>query len=72
MEKLKAWMGYISGLVVLVLSALLFRQKRKTEETESELVHEKTTTEIRLNDQAREAAKANADNLVDEYERSRR
>lgn len=72
MGKVKEYLGYISGLAILVLSALLFRQTRKIEQVESELAGEKSNTEIKLNDQAREAAKQHADNLVDEYERLKR
>ena len=39
---------------------------------ESELASEKSTTEIKLNDVARENAKQHADNLVAEYERLKR
>ncbi len=71
-EKLKSYLSYASGLAILVLSALLFRKSRKLEATESELAHEKTTTEIKLNDQAREAAKSTADELLANYERLKR
>lgn len=70
-EKLKSYLGYLSGLAVLVLSALLFRKSRQLETTQSELASEKSTTEIKLNDQAREAAKEHADNLVNDYESAR-
>lgn len=72
LEKLKSYLSYASGLVILVLSALLFRKSRQQDATQAELAHEKTTTEIKLNDQAREAARANADDLVAEYERLKR
>lgn len=71
-EKLKSYSSYALGLAILVLSALLFRKSRQLDSTQSELSHEKTTTEIKLNDQAREAAKQSADSLVDDYERSKR
>lgn len=72
MEKIKRWAGYLYGLLILLLVGLYTRQKKKTEEAEAGLVHAKNETEIKLNDQAREAARDNADQLVDEYERSRR
>lgn len=71
-EKLKSYLSYASGLAILVLSALLFRQRRVADKLQSELAHEQNTTEIKLNDQAREAARANADDLVAEYERLKR
>lgn len=71
LERIKSWAGYFYGLVILLLVALLSRQKKKTEEAESELAHTKNETEIKLNDQAREAARANADSLVDEYHKLR-
>lgn len=71
-EKLKSYAAAIAAVVIAVLSALLFRKSRQLDATQSELAHEQNTTEIKLNDQAREAARANADDLVAEYERLRR
>lgn len=72
LEKIKSYAAAIAAVVIAVLSALLFRKSRQFDATQSELAHEKTTTEIKLNDHAREAARANADDLVAEYERSKR
>lgn len=72
LDKIKAYLSYASGLTILVLSALLFRKSHQQDATQSELAHEKTTTEIKLNDEAREAAHANADELLANYERLKR
>ena len=78
-EKLKSYLNSIQSYAILILTAsigivtaLLFNQKKKTAQVEAELAGAITNTEIKLNDQAREAAKTNADNLVAEYERSKR
>lgn len=71
LEKIKSAASYIYTLGILVLSALLFRKSRQLDATQSELAHEQNTTEIKLNDQAREAAAAHADELVDEYNKLR-
>lgn len=70
--KIKSAFTYILGFITLILGALFYAQKRKTESVESDLAHEKSSTEIKLNDQAREAAKSNADALISEYERLKR
>ena len=72
MERLKNAMSYLFGLATLILGALYFGQKRKTERVESELAHEKSTTEITLNEEARKAAKSTADDLLANYERLKR
>lgn len=72
LEKIKSYLSYASGLAILVLSALFFSQKRKTERVESELASAITKTEISLNDQATEAARTHADRLVEDYEKSKR
>lgn len=72
LEKIKAYLGYVSGIAILVLSSLLFRKSRQQDATQSKLVHEQNTTEIKLNDQAREAAKSSADELLANYERLKR
>jgi hypothetical protein len=71
LKRIKQFGGYLYGLLILLLVALYSRQKKKTEEAESELAHEKAQGEIKLNEQAREAARANADSLVDEYHKLR-
>jgi len=77
-EKLKAYLNNIQSYALAILTAvagiamaLLFRQKKKTEQVESELAGAITNTEIKLNDQAREAAKENADALIADYARKR-
>lgn len=72
MEKIKNAVSYIGGLVILVLAALLFRQKKVADNLESELTQEKTTTEITLNEQARDNARDIADKLLDNYEKLKR
>ena len=72
LAKIKQFAGYLYGLVILVLVALYSIQKRKTEQVESELNHEKADSGIKLNEQARQAAKSNADALLAEYERLKR
>lgn len=72
LDKLKQYGTTILGFIVVVLGGILFNRNRKLQKVESELSQEKTTTEISLNEQAREAAKDNADALVDEYERLKR
>lgn len=71
-DKIKQYASYVLGLAVLILSALFLRQSRKTDAVESELAHEKTSTEIKLNDQARKAARDTANDLVESYERLKR
>ena len=71
METIKKYAGIIGAAVIAILSALLFRKSRQLDNTQSELAHEQHSTEIKLNDQAREAARANADALVDEYHKLR-
>lgn len=71
LEKIKQYSSYALGLAVLLVSALLFRKSKQLDNTESQLAHEKTTTEITLNDEVRKAAAANADALLDEYHKLR-
>jgi len=71
-EKIKSYGAAIITAVIGILAALLFRQSKKTAEVQSELNHEKATTEIKLNDQAREAAKQSADDLVKAYDNLKR
>ena len=71
-EKIKLYAGYILGLATLVLSALLFRQSRKTEGAEAELAKAVTKNLTQENDHDREIAKTEADSLVDSYERLKR
>jgi hypothetical protein len=68
-EKIKAYASYLYGLVILILGALYFGQKRKTESAESELASEKAQGAIRENEQDRQAAREHANDLVNEYER---
>ena len=72
LERIKRGASFILGLITLILGAILFSQRRKIDKVENELAHEKTTTEIKLNDQARKDAKENADHLVEDYEKSKR
>lgn len=71
-DRIKFYSVFIVTFVIGLLTFLLNRQKRKTENLESELAREKANTGIKLNEQARQAAKSHADNLVAEYERSLR
>jgi cell division protein ZapA (FtsZ GTPase activity inhibitor) len=68
-EKIKRYYGYLSSLALLILGALLFRQKRVAESLESELASERTNKEIALNDQAREEAQKRTDELAADYKR---
>jgi hypothetical protein len=72
LETIKKYASLAYGLLIVILGGLLVNRNRKLQQTESELAHEKTTTEIKLNDQAREAAKSNADELLANYERLKR
>jgi len=69
MNKVREVLGYLSGLCILILAALLFRQKKATEGAQSALAHEQKDTAIKLNDNDREIAAQHADKLVSEYER---
>jgi hypothetical protein len=71
LEKIKQWGATALGIITLILGGLLMSQRRKTAQVESQLEGAKANTEIKLNDQAREAAAANADKLVDEYHKLR-
>ena len=71
-SKIKEYLVIAAGLVIAVLSALLFASKRKTENLESELAHEKVDNNIRSNENERKIARDNADALVSEYERLKR
>jgi hypothetical protein len=71
-EKVKSNLIWILTAIAGIATALLFRQSKKTAEVQSELNHEKATTEIKLNDQAREAAKQSADDLVKAYDNLKR
>lgn len=70
-EKIKSFTNYILGLGILILSALLLRQKRIADKTESDLAKATIDTEIRENEHDRQIAKEHADNLVDEYHKLR-
>lgn len=71
LERVKEWARFAGLAVIAVLGILLFRRGKQVEQAQSELAKEKSNTEIKLNDQAREAARANADALVDEYHKLR-
>ena len=71
-ETIKKYASLAYGLLIVILGGLLFNRNRKVQNLESQVAHEKSTTEITLNDEARKAATDNANELVDEYERSRR
>lgn len=68
-ETIKKYTGLIGAALIAILSALLLRKSKQLDSTQSELAHEKSTTAITLNDEAREAAKSTADELLDNYER---
>lgn len=70
--KIKSYASYILSLAVLILSALFYAQKRKTENAQSELAHEKSSTEIKWNEKDRQAARDHANDLLDNYERLER
>ncbi len=72
METIKKYANLAYGLLIVILGGLLFSRNRKVQTLESELTHEQNTTEIKLNDQAREAAKSTADELLANYERLKR
>lgn len=77
-DKIKLYWAAAQKYAILILggalglvTALLLRQNRKTDQAKSELQGALNDTEIKLNDQAREAATANANELVDEYHKLR-
>lgn len=77
-DKVKLYVAVIQKYALLILggalglvTALLLRQSRKTDAVKSELAGALNDTEIKLNDQAREAARANADALVYDYHKLR-
>lgn len=72
LEKLKSYAAAIAAVVIAVLSALLFRQKRQTRSLESALITEKADNVIKENERDRQIARDNADQLVAEYERLKR
>lgn len=72
LETIKKYASLAYGLLIVILGGLLFNRNRKLQQTESQLASAVANTEIKLNDQAVEAARANADALVDDYERSKR
>lgn len=71
MTKIKEWFAYASGLIILILSALLFRKSKKLDQAESELVQEKSNEVIRENEKERISARDDAERLADEYEKLR-
>ena len=71
-ETIKKYASLAYGLLVVILGGLLFNRNRKLQQTESQLASAVTNKEIAVNDEARKAATDNANELVDEYERSRR
>lgn len=72
METIKKYASLISAALIAILSALLFRQNRKTDEVQSELNQEKTSNEIKGNEHDRKIAADIAADLLAEYERSKR
>ncbi len=71
-ETIKKYAGLAYGLLIVILGGLLFNRNRKLQQTESRLASAVANTEIKLNDQAREAAKSSADELLANYERLKR
>ena len=69
MSKLRNTLTSILGLMTLILGLLLFRQKRVTEKTESELANALADKRITEADHDREIARKEADALVKSYER---
>jgi hypothetical protein len=72
LEKLKSYFNYIFGGLVIILGALLFNRNRKLQQTESELAKAVADKEISTNEQARQDARATADDLVSAYEKLKR
>jgi hypothetical protein len=72
MNKIKSAAQYILGLAVLILGALFFTQRRKTESAESQLATEKANAVVKESDHDREIAKEHADRLVSDYESLKR
>ncbi len=68
---MKKYWDKLVYFALLVLGALLFRQTKKTEQVESELIKEKANGEIKANEAERLAAREHADALVDEYAKLR-
>jgi ABC-type nickel/cobalt efflux system permease component RcnA len=72
MEKVKQILEKISYLIIVILGYVLFDRNRKLQQAETDLAREKTNGEIKSNEAERQIAKNNADQLVDEYDRSKR
>ncbi len=70
-QKIKSYLNYVLSLAVVILGYLAFNRNRKLQQAESELAQEKSTNAIKDNEEARLAARAHADELVDEYEKLR-
>ncbi len=71
-DKVKSVLSYILGVVVLILSGVLFSRNRKLERAESDLASAKSKGEIDSNEKDRQTAKSTANDLVAEYERLKR
>lgn len=72
LTKIKSYAATIAAVVIAVLSALLFNRNRKVQSLESDLAKEKANDAIKQNEQDRQAAKQNADALVEVYDRLKR
>lgn len=68
-SKLKTYLNTALAFVVVILGGILFNRNRKVQSLESELAKERADDAIKQNEEDRQAAKQNADELVASYER---
>lgn len=67
-EKLKSYLNYAVGLVILILGGILLNRNRKLQKTESELATAVAKNATQENDNDRAIAKTHADDLVKSYD----
>lgn len=63
MERIKSYLSYVFGLALLIVSALLFKQKRQTENAQAQLANEKSKEAMKeidhaIEDQAKKSSDA--------------
>lgn len=71
-ETIKKYAGIFGAAVIAILGALLYRKDKQLDNAQLQAAHEKSTTEITLNDEARKAATDTADGLLANYEKLKR
>lgn len=67
LEKLKSYAGYVLGLVILILSALLFKQKKQTDVAESKLSNAQANAKFQEVDHAIKEQETKSDSAVDNF-----